>query len=90
MQLMELSYEMRQGLVGQRLAIESYVVGVYPVSYTVEECLDDFCDQVKWELDIYTFTTYDSYIGGMLVVERVCCKVSYRTTLRTAECGLRL
>ena len=87
---MELSYEMRQGLVGRSLIIEDYVVGVYPGSYTVEECLDDFCDQVKWELDTYTFTTYDSYTGGMMIVERVCCEVSYRTTLRTAECGLRL
>lgn len=86
---MELSYEMQQGLVGQRLAIESHVIGVYPISYTIEECLDDFCDQVKWELDNYTFIAYDSYMGGMMMVERNPMYKSYRETLRAAEYKLR-
>lgn len=82
---MELSYEMQQCLVGQRLAIEDYEVGVYPLSYTVEECLDDFCDQVKWELDTYTFITYDSYRGGMIIVECDHHFLSYREALLDAE-----
>lgn len=82
---MELSYEIQQGLVGQLLAIESYAVGVYPISYTVEECLNDFCDRVKWELDTHTFTTYDSYMGGMMIVDLTNHEVSYRTILGIAE-----
>lgn len=60
---MDLSYEIHQHNLGQRLGIEGYLVGVYPVSYTVEEYLSDFCDQVKWGFDTYTFTTYDSCAG---------------------------
>ena len=80
--MMELSYELLQCPIGQRLEIEYYAVGAYSISYTVEECLEDFCDQVRWELDTYTFTTYNSYVGGMMMIEHNPCLSRYRETLR--------
>lgn len=82
---MELSYEIYLYPMGQHLEIEGYIVGKYPISYTVDECLDDFCDEVKWKLDWQYFTRYNSYIGGSMMVERNPLLAPYRETLRAVE-----
>lgn len=84
---MELSYGIHQHLIGQRLSIEGYFVGVYPVSYTVGECLENWCGEVEWDLDQYTYSDYTSGSGGagIMTVDRLNNKVSYRRILLTAE-----
>lgn len=33
-----------------RLYIERYTVGEYPITYTLQECLEEFCESVDWRL----------------------------------------
>lgn len=86
---MNITYWIYKHRLGYHLNIEGYRVGLYPISYTVEECLEDFCHQVQWELDTFIFTEYTSFIGGMMNVERPFSGILYGETLRIAEHRLR-
>ena len=77
---MKLAYQIYPHIIGQVLTIEEYIVDVYPVSYTIEECLEEFCEKVKWELD--RFRERECTRGALWV--NTNCKVHYRRTLRDA------
>lgn len=38
------------------LILKGWYVALYPLSFTVEECLEEFCDSVGWE-----FLDFDMY-----------------------------
>lgn len=36
------------------LMVRGYLVGRYPLSYTFEECVEEFCDRVGWDFNMAT------------------------------------
>lgn len=71
---------------GQVLVIEGYDVGLYPISYTVDECLEDFCHKWEWEFDQQTSMCYNWYVSGEAWVNRsIVSGISFRETLSAAE-----
>lgn len=37
-----------------RLTIRCYFIGLYPLSYTTQECLEEFCEKVGWHFIMAT------------------------------------
>ena len=52
------------------LRLESHVVGTYPMTYTVQECLEDFCDKVAWKFIVVHVGTLFKGRGGYFHFEQ--------------------
>lgn len=83
---MEVSFVLeRNHDVGQLLVIQGYDVGLYPISYMIDECLEDFCYSWGWELDSQESVSYNLYISGHMWVDRIINRISSRGVLLAAE-----
>ena len=65
------------------LMISGYHVGRYPLSYTFEECIEEFCDKVGWDFiratQEYQFPS--NRVIGCISFQRP----KYSSTLRTLK-----
>ena len=48
-------FTVERSLLGKVLSIDGYKLSLYPLTYTILDCLEHFCDGVGWELASYLY-----------------------------------
>lgn len=80
------SFTIILSIAGKRLVIGGYTVADYPLTYTILECLEHFCDGASWELD----RCYYHYEGltltdGIVTLLRPCESYPFASIFRKAR-----
>lgn len=74
------------------LFLYGYLLADYPLTYTVLECLEHFCDGVGWGL-VMCHSSYDgltSQTDGLVTLVRPCGTRSFSTVLQGARQSYRV
>lgn len=63
------NFTVRRNLTNTILSIDYYEVGAYPLTYSIMDCLEHFCDGAGWELDSlrYGYEGLNSTDGSTIV-----------------------
>lgn len=63
------------------LTISGYRVGRYPLSYTFQECIEEFCDKVGWNFNMSTQERFSSWVTGHITFQRF----DYSSAIKTLQ-----
>lgn len=73
-------------LSGKTLTLDGYTVDKYPLTYTIADCLEHFCDGVGWELATCHYHYERSHsTDGTAVILRPFKRCTFARTLRRAR-----
>lgn len=75
-------FTVERSLLGKVLSIDDYKLSLYPLTYTILDCLEHFCDGVGWELVV---CQCKFKAGGTIILSRFFGERSFQSTLRKAR-----